>query len=220
MSFNNFKSRWKQFFDDKKAIYVIILTVIILIAILNLFGRFLLYIEKRPGVAIHDPLFAYFTAVDFNTPIFILIYGSLLTGLLSLIPHPKHLVIALQTYSLMVVFRFIAMYLTPLEVPEGIINLRDPFVFTLGTGQMVTKDLFFSGHLASLTILFFTAKNKYLKWMYFSFGIIVAVMIFFQKAHYTIDMIAAPFFAYTSFMIAKKINEKILKKTGKQISGE
>lgn len=103
------------------------------------------------------------------------------------------------------------MYLTPLEVPEGIINLRDPLVFTIGTGQIITKDLFFSGHIASLTILFLTAKNKFLKWMFLVFAIVVGGMIFMQKAHYTIDMIAAPVFAYVAYSIAKGIWKKIFK---------
>jgi hypothetical protein len=167
---------------------------------------FLLYVENRPGIVLHDPLFSYFKASDLNIPIFILIYGSLITGLISLLSYPKYLIIALQTYSIMVAFRFAAMYVTPLEVPEGIINLRDPLVFTIGTGQIITKDLFFSGHIASLIILSLTARKMFLKYLFLIFSIVVAGMIFLQKAHYTIDMIAAPFFAYVSFSIAKKIN--------------
>jgi len=210
MSFKELPGNWKLFFQKPANKYVFPLTIIILIIVLNLFGRFLVFVENRHGVVLHDPLFDMFQAIDFNTPVFILIYGSLLTGLVSLIPYPKHLMLALQTYSIMVIFRFIAMYLTPLEVPAGIINLRDPLVFTLGTGQIVTKDLFFSGHIASLTILFFTAKNNFLKGMFLAFGIIVTVLIFFQKAHYTIDMLSAPFFAFAAFSIARKLNKKLL----------
>lgn len=205
------KESWKQFFKIKYTPLVFIITIIVLITLLHFFGRFLVFVEARPGTVIPDPLFKLFQARDYNTPIFILIYGSLITGIISLIPHPKYLTIALQTYSLMVLFRFIAMYLTPLEVPEGIINLRDPLVFTIGTGQIITKDLFFSGHIASLTILFLTAKNKFLKWMFLVFAIVVGGMIFMQKAHYTIDMIAAPVFAYVAYSIAKGIWKKIFK---------
>jgi len=201
------KSNWKQFSQKKSNIIILVITFLILIIEMNLFARFLLYVEVRHGVVLPDMLFKLFTAQDFNTPIFILIYGSLVTGLIFLIPHPKYLVLALQTYIFMVLFRFVAMSLMPLEVPEGIINLRDPLVFTLGTGQIITKDLFFSGHIASLTILFLTAVNKYLKWMFLLFGVLVGVMIFLQKAHYTIDMITAPFFAYAAYVIAKKINK-------------
>ena len=212
MVFDDLKSNWKHFIESKTIIFVFILTLVLLIILLNLFGRFLLYVENRPGVVLQDPFFGYFKATDFNTPIFILIYGSLLTGLIFLIPYPKHLLVALQTYLFMVIFRFIAMYFTPLEVPEGIINLRDPLVFAFGTGQTVTKDLFFSGHLASFTILFLTAKNKFLKWIFLALGLMAASMIFLQKVHYTIDLFVAPLFAFASYSIIKKINKKIFRK--------
>lgn len=211
MSGNSFKSEWKTIFTRPSTRYSFILTILVLATALNLFGRFLVYVENRPGIVLHDPLFDLFRAYDFNTPIFVLIYGSLLTGLIFLVPNPRYLMLALQTYCIMVIFRFAAMYLTPLEVPEGIINLRDPLVFTFGTGKIVTKDLFFSGHIASLTILFFTAKNKYLKWIFFALAVIVAVLIFLQKAHYTIDMFAAPFFAFAAWSFAKKIDSALFK---------
>lgn len=211
MSGNSFKSEWKDVFSKPSTRYVFILTIIALATALNLFGRFLIFIENRPGVVLNDPLFALFTAHDYNTPVFILIYGSLLTGLIFLLPKPRYLMLALQTYGIMIIFRFMAMYITPLEVPDGIINLRDPLVFTFGTGKVVTKDLFFSGHIASLTILYLTAKNKYLKWIFFSLIFLVAGLIFLQKAHYTIDMLAAPFFAFSAFSIAKKIDAYLYK---------
>ena len=211
MSSNNFKSDWKSIFTRPATRYIFIITILALVISLNLFGKFLVYVENRPGVVLHDPLFDFFNARDFNTPIFIFIYGSLITGLIFLIPRPRYLMLALQTYTVMVIFRFIAMYLTPLDVPEGIINLRDPLVFTVGTGKVITKDLFFSGHIASLTILFFTAKNKYLTRAFFLIIFFVGGMIFLQKAHYTIDMLAAPIFAFTAFSISKQIDSKLFK---------
>jgi hypothetical protein len=211
MSTNTFTTEWKLMFTRPVTRYIFLITVLVLVISLNLFSKFLVYVEIRPGVVLHDPLFDLFDAYDFNTTIFIFIYGSLITGLISLLPRPRFLMLALQTYSIMVIFRFIAMYLTPLDVPRGIINLRDPLVFTVGTGMVVTKDLFFSGHIASLTILFFTAKNKYLRWTFFIVGLFVGSMIFLQKAHYTIDMLAAPFFAFAAYTIAKKLDSKLFK---------
>ena len=119
----SFKSNWKQFSQKKLNLIILAATFLILIIVLNLFARFLLYVEVRHGVVLPDLLFKLFAAQDFNTPIFILIYGSLITGLISLIPHPKYLLLALQTYIIMVLFRFVAMSLMPLEVPEGIIYI-------------------------------------------------------------------------------------------------
>ncbi len=55
-------------------------------------------------------------------------------------------------------------------------------------------------------ILFLTAQNKFLKWLFMIFVVLVGGMIFIQKAHYTIDLLTAPFFAFAAFTIAKKIN--------------
>ncbi len=71
--------------------------------------------------------------------------------------------IALQAYGLMVVFRIIAMYLTPFEAPEKLLLLNDPFVQLFGKGDVLTKDLFFSGHTGTLFLLFLLADNKKLK---------------------------------------------------------
>ena len=209
MSIDTLKSHWKTFFTNPTTRYIFIFTVVLLIFLLNRFASFLIFIEARKGVTLNDPLFHYFPAINCTVPIFIIIYTSLVAAIIGLLPNPRHLMLALQTYILMVFFRFIAMYLLPLEVPNGIIILIDPVVSTLGPSQVLTKDLFFSGHTASLTILFLTARNKYLKYIFFVLTIILATLILLQKAHYTIDVLAAPFFVFAAYSIAKKIDEKI-----------
>jgi len=200
---------WMLFFKKKSSVYIFFLTFLIFLFLLFLFARFLLFVENREGVVLNDPLMSYFSASDFNIPIFIVIYGSILLGIISMLQHPEKLMFAMQTYIIMLLFRFIAMYLTPLNAPKGIINLRDPLVFALGTGEQVTKDLFFSGHIATLCILSLTAINKILKFVFLIFAVIAAVMILLQKAHYTIDLIMAPVAAYVSFRIEKIIYSKL-----------
>lgn len=199
---------WKEFAVKRSNIIIFVLTAILFLSCMLLFARFLLFIESRPDEAMQDPLMMYFQAKDFNIPIFILIYGSIFLAFAYLIPHPKLLTLGLHAYIIMLIFRTIIMYLTPLDVPVGTINLRDPLIFFLGPGKPVTKDLFFSGHIATLTILYLTAGKKFLKYIFFIVAVAVGLMILLQKAHYTTDLITAPFISYAAYIIAKKISAK------------
>jgi membrane-associated phospholipid phosphatase len=114
---------------------------------------------------------------------------------------PFKLMLALQTYGLMVIFRTIAMYLTPLNPPNGIILLDDPFVQFFGQGEILTKDLFFSGHTATLFLLFLLTENKKLRMIFLASTFVVGACVLFQKVHYSIDVFAAFFFAFYAFRI-------------------
>ena len=105
----------------------------------------------------------------------------------------------------MVVVRIIAMYLLPLEPPQNMIMLNDPFVEFFGTGQTLTKDLFFSGHTATLFILFLVSEKKIIKTIFLVSTIIVAISVLLQHVHYTIDVFAAIFFTYACYKLIIKL---------------
>lgn len=199
---------WKLFFSVKGNITKFVITLIILPLTLYFFSRFLIFNENRPGAVLDDPLFYWFNAVNLNIVIFFLIYTGLITGLIFLLKHPNFLLIALQSYTLMVLFRMLAMYLVPLEPPAGMIDLQDPLVFIIGTGQPVQKDLFFSGHTATMFLLFLTAKNKTLKFILLAASFLIGLFVILQKAHYSIDVFAAPFFSYASYRLIYGISKK------------
>ena len=95
------------------------------------------------------------------------------------------------------------MYVTPLEAPDNMLSLNDPLVQFFGTGNILTKDLFFSGHTATLFLFFLIADKKYLKVIFLIFTSIVALAVLLQHVHYTVDVVAAPVFAYVSYRIIK-----------------
>jgi membrane-associated phospholipid phosphatase len=100
------------------------------------------------------------------------------------------------------------MYTLPLEAPLTMIALKDPFIEFFGNGQTLTKDLFFSGHTATSFLLFLAMKNKYIKPIFLAISISMAIFVLMQHVHYTVDVIAAPFFSYGSYMISKSIHYK------------
>jgi membrane-associated phospholipid phosphatase len=170
------------------------------------FSQFLQFIEKRNGVSLPDPILNAFSPLNLTWLTFTLIYLSIVLFLFSLRKDPYKIIIALQAYGLMVIFRTIAMYLVPLEAPKTILLLNDPFVQLFGKGEILTKDLFFSGHTATLFLLFLLTKNKILKVIFLVSTVTVGIAVLLQHVHYSIDVFVAPFVAYGAFRIITSLH--------------
>jgi hypothetical protein len=181
-------------------------TVPALIVILFSLTRFLLWVEARPGVVLDDPLLRTFSPINTNWVTFAFIYGGLITGIAILKRYPERLLLAFQSYVVMVVFRIIAMALVPLDPPSTPFLLVDPVVETFGTGALLTKDLFFSGHTATLFLLFLVMPSKPAKTAFVACVLAVAICVLLQHVHYTIDVFAAVFFASCANAAARWLN--------------
>jgi hypothetical protein len=164
-------------------------------------------------VVLSDPILNAFNPVDLTWLTFALIYLSLFLFIVTTFNKPDKLMIAFQAYGLMVIFRTIAMYLTPFEAPETSLLLNDPFVQLFGEGEILTKDLFFSGHTGTLFLLFLLAENKVMKYIFLLFTLIVGTAVLLQHVHYSIDVFIAPFVAYAAYRIIKNLHLKFSKDT-------
>lgn len=200
---------WKEYLSSKHFRTEFTVTVVLLAAVLFFFPKFLQFAEQRDGVVLPDPVLALFNPVNLTWLTFGLIYLSLIIAIITLINKPDKLLLALQCYTVMVLFRIAAMYLLPLEAPAKLLPLNDPFVQLFGTGKVLTKDLFFSGHTATLFLLYLITDNKKLKLIFLACTVVVALSVLLQHVHYTIDVFAAPFFAYGSFRLVIKIKESL-----------
>ncbi len=200
--------RWKVFLNNPVSRVELIVTLLLLVITVFSFSRYLLFNETRHGAVLDDPVLKHFDAIDLNPVLFFAIYFSLIIGLVSFSFTPNRLLLAFQTYTLMVIFRMTAMYLVPLDPPQGCIDLDDPVVFILGTGQKIIKDLFFSGHTSTAFMLFLIARNKFLKGYFLIATITVGSCVILQKAHYTIDVFAGLIFSYTSYQLVKSFHRK------------
>jgi len=198
---------WKEFLTDRKIEFII--TVLFLAVILFIFPNFLAFVEDRQGVVLADPILELFNPSDLTWLTFGLIYISLIVAIFSFRAKPEILLLSLQSYSLLVIFRVMVMYSAPLDAPERMIPLNDPFVQFFGSGQAFTKDLFFSGHTATLFLLFLVSDKKYLKIIFLTSTVLVGIAVLLQHVHYTIDVLAAPFFSYSSYKIVKIINVRL-----------
>ena len=209
----SFKNNWKNFWSKKTFKIQLPLTIVMLFLTLHFFAQLLIFIEQRPGVVLNDPILNLFNPVRLDWIIFSLIYLSILTGLIFLLKYPPYFLVAIQTYILMNLFRMISMYVVPLAPPLGTLDLMDPLIFVVGTGTPITKDLFFSGHTATMFLLSLTAVNKKMKIVFLISTFLVGFLVILQKAHYTIDVIAAPFYAYCSYKIIYSLQKNLMTET-------
>lgn len=166
-------------------------------------------IQQRQGIALADPVLQWLPSVDLSLPIFIIIYSSLLLVLGYMTTHPWHLLKACQTYIVMSLLRFASIYLVPLSQPEGMVFLDDPILNHLFYQGYVTKDLFFSGHTATMFLFGLVVLDKRLKYFFYFTTAILAVMILIQHVHYTIDVVAAPFFVMGSYKLVNWCDKKL-----------
>ncbi len=167
------------------------------------------FFESREGAVLKDPILGLFLPMDLSCLSFLLIYGAILIGFVTLSKVPTNLCLALQAYSLMLLFRMLTMFLLPIDPPPLMITLRDPFVEILArtNGKSPTRDLFFSGHVSTMFLLYLTAPKVWLKKVYLTGCALVGLFLILQHVHYVIDIIAAPFFAFGAFYLVKKLQK-------------
>ena len=193
------RSAWRiRLFRDQ--FFVSIVALLIASVLLRIF---LDYIETREGVSIFDPIVSAFPPLDFRWITLSLIYSGMLLGVISLFLEPYALLLAMRAFVVMIILRIVCLFLLPLHPPAGIIPLIDPLIQWPGTHPILTQDLFFSGHVAALALFAFTAQWKDMKIIFSSAAAVVSILLLLQHTHYTIDVIAAPCFAYVAYGIAK-----------------
>lgn len=189
---------WREAWSDQRFRAEAVLSPLALVAVLAVMARFLSWVERRPGVVLADPVLALVPARDVTWLTFGLVYVGLLSMFMLNLPYPRRLVLGAQAYAVMVLFRMAVMAVTPLEAPPDSIPLRDPLVQVLGTGEVLTRDLFFSGHTATLTLLALFAPRRRSRRLFAVCTVLVAVCVLWQHVHYTVDVLVAPFFAFAS----------------------
>jgi len=199
---------WRAAWRTRSFRMRVVVTLPALAVALFVLSRFLLAVEMRPGAVLSDPVLRLFAPRDMTWLTFGFIYAGLVGALVLLSRHPERCVLAFQAYVVMVVFRIIAMTLTPLDPPATMVALKDPFVELFGTGSTLTKDLFFSGHTSTLFLLFLVMPTKATRVVFLLCVLGVAACVVIQHVHYSIDVYVAPFFAYSAYVVARAVNAR------------
>jgi hypothetical protein len=154
------------------------------------------YIEMRRGILLEDKFLTLFPSYDFSTPVFLLLYSSLFLLVITHLNQPKVILRIIEMHFCVAIVRQVCILLVALEPPAGMIVLRDLFLenTVYPHNSPLTKDLFFSGHVASIWIYFLCATKKFLKLYLGLATLLMSFMILCMRVHYTYDVYGAVFF--------------------------
>jgi len=194
---------WSKFFDSKRKVWVFIGLLIMALLSTILFSKFLIWNESRIGKNFDDPILGRFAPIDLSLWIGILTNGTIFIGMLKIFKRPTTTIYALSAVFLMCIIRGLSLYFVVLEPPVNIIPLNDPFLnMTFYGGQIILKDLFFSGHTANIILVGLLSEQIWTKRIIILIGCIVGTMVVLQHVHYSIDVIAAPIFAVITYKLS------------------
>lgn len=205
---SSFRSAWAQAWRERGLRLQVAITVPALALALAALARFVTWVERRPGVTLADPVLALVEPKDVTWLTFGLVYGGIAVGVAALARRPRELVAAVQGYAVLAAFRIAAMWVTPLDPPPGMIELQDPLVQQLGTGQLLTRDLFFSGHASTMFLLFLAVPGRGAKALLLACTALVSACVLWQHVHYAVDVLVAPFVAYASWRLVRSAGSR------------
>lgn len=170
---------------------------------------FFAVIEKRSGFLPNDVLLNFIPPQDLSPGIFFTLYGSLIWMAWRLFSVPLMALLTVRAYFLLCVMRVITLIAVPLDPPIGLVPLSDPLSVFFYHGQSITKDLFFSGHTSIVCLWALCLTNKRERMIGFGIAVLIGSMLLIQHVHYTLDVIAAPFFSWISWYVGNLSLKKV-----------
>jgi PAP2 superfamily C-terminal len=183
---------WANALRNRAFLVSAALALATLVALPLAMGRYYVWVEARRGAVLADPILARLPSLAVSTPTFVILYGTMLLALVLLAKSPERLIAGLWSYLLVMYLRALVMAFVPLDPPLGYIPLRDPLLecFTEG-GAVVSKDLFFSGHTASLVVTALMFGRERIALVFWASTFAVALLVLVHHVHYTVDVLFA-----------------------------
>lgn len=207
------QSRWTDAGNQKDFMLSLIINFISCVVLYLALVYYLFANRHRGGATLDDPILKLLNPFDFSWAIFFFMYTGILLFLYDAIAQPLALINMMRAFTAVFVLRAIFIALTPLAPPADMILLRDPFIdYVVGFNGEVINDLFFSGHVADLYLFAFCCRRRWIRTFLFALSVIVSILIVWQKVHYMVDVLSAPFFSYAcyAFFVREKRKEPAL----------
>lgn len=167
---------------------------------------FFQFIQNRDGVIWVDSVLAVIPAKDVSLYIFLILYSVIGYLFWKVRANCRIGIIALWGYIFLCMGRMISIGLVALDPPIGLIELSDPFSVIFYGDQVITKDLFFSGHTATVVLIGLCLEDRREKYLVFSAAAILGGLLLVQHIHYTADVLVAPFFSYLFWYLGKSVS--------------
>lgn len=164
---------------------------------------FFSWIQHKPGRVPPDPLIQTLGPADLSLAVFTLLYTVIAATVVALVRRPYLLLRGLFSYAFLLVMRMASMALFTMEPPADAVPLTDPVTGPFYPGHApFLKDLFFSGHTATLVLMALLAPWRWLRTVAWLAAAAVGLMVIAQHVHWTVDVLAAPFAALAAWALA------------------
>ena len=187
-----------------------IVIIVMAISLLSFLPTYFNYIENRNGIVLNDPLLDWFPAINVSIPVFIILWGMVSLFIIKAIQNPLLFLQFSWCLILLHLSRVVSIGLTPLNAPKDLIILKDPLSSHFYDVPFITKDLFYSGHTATMFLMYLCFQGKWEKIIALFASICMGILVLIQHIHYTIDVVTAPFFAWLIYILANRILKKVL----------
>lgn len=204
---SNLKQSWKAAFENR----TFTLQFLGALAVFFIFpfkaDDYFQWIQSREGIQWNDPILNAIPALNVSYPIFGIIYSSVIYLLYRLLHDPKRFLWFAWAFNLETGFRFLTIYLVALNPPAGLVDLHDPLaeMFIYGENMPITKDLFFSGHTATMVFVCFFLPTQQERRMALFLSFVLVTLLLIQHVHYSADIVAAPLFTLAAIWMTKRI---------------
>ena len=199
------KKLWSQYIRNKSFRNKLAGGLLLLVLLIAFLPYYFAFIEARKGIVLNDLFLNFIESANVSIPTFIIIWSLCLWYLFKSYKDPALMLLILWGFNILSISRIISIYLVPLEPPNNLIELIDPITNSFYGAKFITKDLFFSGHTATLVCLALCLKTRRDQIIVFTGAIIVGILVLIQHVHFTIDVIAAFVFPFFLVPIAKRI---------------
>jgi hypothetical protein len=209
------KEIWKSTWAIPLKRNQILIGTILMLIVVVLLPRFFNTIEKRQGIVLNDWLLNAIQPHNVSVLIFAIIWGMIIFIAARAIFDPSIYIVYCWSLFFVSVARLTCISLVPLDPPRGLIPLTDPLTGIFYGYSVITKDLFFSGHTAIMTLIFLCLKRNNDRIIAFVATVSVGLLLLVQHIHYTIDVITAPVVVYglyrfTRFILFRSAKRRIV----------
>ena len=200
------KQYWKAAFTDRNFTLKLIGALAVFLVFPFKADDYFQWIQLREGIQWNDPLLNFLPALNVSYPIFGIIYLSVIYLLYRLLQDPKKFLWFAWAFNIETGFRFLSIYFVALNPPAGLVDLHDPLaeIFIYGENMAITKDLFFSGHTATMVFVCFFLPTMREKRIAIGLSLVLVTLLLIQHVHYSLDIAAAPLFTLAAIWIVKK----------------
>jgi len=205
MPSTSLKDNWKAIWYSRYKRWQMLTGTVIIAAIIYILPIFFGHIQKRQGAVLNDWLLARIPPHNVSVLIFAIIWGMALLILIRAIKNPSIYITYCWTLIFVCSVRFVTLSLVALDPPQAMVPLVDPLNSALYRNAAITKDLFFSGHTATMVMIYLCLQKRTDKIIALIAAFAVACLLLVQHIHYTIDVLAAPIVVYPCYRLTRRL---------------